>query len=153
MRTLKLVIATTVNAPAEQIFALLRDLPRYPRMFRYMHDLRVLEQWDGKALAEITEDLFGMMTAKVVARFTFEPPKRVTIEQIHGPFVKAVAWFELEPQNQNTTRVVHGAEITADGLMGSLGLLLLSNGKAKARMSEELRAVKKEAETQGSTAR
>ncbi len=146
MRTLRLVIATTVNAPAERVFAVLSDLSRYPRMFRYMHDLQLVEQRDHTALAEVTEDLFGMATVKVLTRFVFNPPSQVTIEQVRGPFTKAVAWFELEPQGESVTRVVHGAEITADGLMGRIGLVLLSSGAAKARMAEELRAVKREAE-------
>ncbi len=146
MRTLRLVIATTVRAAPEQVFAVLQDLPSYPRLFRYMHDLRVIEQRDHTALAEITEDLFGLMTASVLTKVTFDPPRRVTIEQVDGPFVRAVGWFDLEPQDDGTTRLVHGVEITASGIMGAIGLKLLGTGIAKARMTEELQAVKRAAE-------
>ncbi len=146
MQTLRLVIATTVNAPLNCVYAVLSDLPRYPKFFRYMHDLQVLEQNDQTAIAEIVEDLFGMKVIKVLTRFTFEPLRKVVIEQIKGPFDRAVGWFELEPQNGDKTKVTHGAEISAGGLWGKIGLMLLGNGIAKARMMEELKAVKREAE-------
>ncbi|MEZ8221053.1 Polyketide cyclase / dehydrase and lipid transport [Candidatus Fervidibacteria bacterium JGI MDM2 JNZ-1-D12] len=146
MRTLRLVIATTVNAPLEHVYAVLSDLPRYPKFFRYMHDLRILERSDHTVLAEVEEDMFGMKVMKVLTKFTFAPPFKLVIEQIKGPFVKAVGWFELEPQGNGKTKVIHGAEITADGLLGSLGVMFLRNGIAKARMTEELKAVKREAE-------
>ncbi len=147
MRTLRLVIATTVNAPAEYVYAVLSDLPRYPKFFRYMRDLRILEQHDHTVLAEVMEDMFGLKVMKVLTKFIFNPPFKLIIEQVKGPFVKAIGWFELEPQGNEKTRVVHGAEITADGLLGSLGMIFLKNGIAKSRMTEELKAVKREAET------
>ncbi|MCS7185680.1 MAG: SRPBCC family protein [Armatimonadetes bacterium] len=146
MRTLRLVIATTVNAPLDDVYAVLSDLPRYPQFFRYMHDLRVLEQRDHTVLAEVVEDMFGIKVMKVLTKFTFNPPVKLLIEQVKGPFAKAVAWFDLEPEGDKRTRVVHGAEITVDGLLGSIGMMLLRSGKAKARMTEELKAVKREAE-------
>lgn len=146
MRTLRLVIATTVNAPLEHVYAVLSDLPRYPKFFRYMHDLRILEQRDHTVLAEVEEDMFGLKVMKVLTKFTFNPPLRLFIEQVKGPFAKAVAWFDLNPEGDNKTRVVHGAEITVDGFLGSIGMMLLRSGKAKARMTEELKAVKREAE-------
>ena len=145
MKTLRLVIATTINAPADCVYAVLADLTRYPKIFRYMHDLRVVEQRDHSALAEIEEDIFGMMVAKVLTKFVFEPPLKVLIEQVKGPFERAVAWFHLEPQGEKT-KVVHGAEITVGGLFAKIGMMLLGNGIAKARMIEELKAVKREAE-------
>lgn len=146
MRTLRLVIATTVNAPAEYVYAVLSDLPSYPKFFRYMHDLRILEQNDHTVLAEVMEDMFGLKVMKVLTKFIFNPPFKLIIEQVRGPFVKAIGWFELEPQGSEKTRVVHGAEITADGLLGSLGMMFLKKGIAKSRMTEELKAVKREAE-------
>jgi len=86
-----------------------------------------------------------MMVAKVLTKFVFEPPLKVLIEQVKGPFERAVAWFHLEPQGERT-KVVHGAEITVGGLFAKIGMMLLGNGIAKARMTEELKAVKREAE-------
>lgn len=146
MRTLRLVIATTVNAPLEQVYAVLADLPRYPKFFRYMHDLRVLEQRDHTVIAEVVEDMFGMAVMKVLTKFTFKPPLKVFIEQVKGPFAKAIAWFDLKPEGEGKTKVIHGAEITAGGILGSIGITLLKSGVAKARMTEELKAVKQEAE-------
>lgn len=146
MRTLRLVIATTVNAPLERVYEVLADLPRYPKFFRYMHDLRVLEQHDHTVLAEVVEDMFGMTVMKVLTKFTFVPPLKILIEQVKGPFAKAIAWFDLKPEGDGKTKVVHGAEITVDGLLSSIGMMLLKSGKAKARMTEELKAVKREAE-------
>jgi len=145
MRTLRLVIATTVDAPLEHVYAVLSDLPRYPKFFRYMHDLRILEQRDHTVIAEVVEDMFGMKVMKVLTKFTFNPPLKLTIEQVKGPFAKAVAWFDLKPEGDKT-KVVHGAEITAGGLLGSIGMMLLKSGVAKERMTEELKAVKREAE-------
>lgn len=151
MKTFRLVIETTVNAPVEHVYAVLNDLLRYPKFFRYMHDLKILEQRDNVVLAEITEDLFGMKVIKVLTKFTFKPLSKVVIEQIGGPFKKAIGWFELERQNDRETKVIHGAEISVGGLWGEIGLMLLSKGIAKARMIEELKAVKKEAEKLTST--
>lgn len=137
---------TTINATVEHVYAVLTDLQRYPKFFRYMHDLKLIEQRDHTALAEITEDLFGMKTIKVLTKFTFEPLRKVVIEQVDGPFDKALGWFELEKQNDGKTKVIHGAEISVGGLWGKIGLMLLVNGVARARMTEELKAVKKEAE-------
>jgi carbon monoxide dehydrogenase subunit G len=64
---------------------------------------------------------------------------------VKGPFEKAVAWFHLEPQGEKT-KVVHGAEITVGGLLAKIGMMLLGSGIAKARMTEEVNAVKREAE-------
>ncbi len=146
MKTLRLIIATTINASVEHVYTVLTDLPRYPQFFRYMHDLKLLEQRDHMALAEIVEDLFGMKVIKVLTKFTFEPLRKIVIEQVKGPFDRAVGWFELETQNDGKTKVVHGAEISVSGLWGEIGLMLLGNGIAKARMTEELKAVKREAE-------
>lgn len=145
MRTLRLVIAATVKAPADLVYKVLNDLPRYPKLFKYMHDLRIVEQSDHTVLAEVTEDMFGMQIAKVLTKFVFEPPFKVFIEQVRGPFERAVAWFHLEPQGDKT-RVIHGAEITVKGLLANIGMMLLGSGVAKARMTEELKAVKAEAE-------
>lgn len=146
MRTLRLVIGVKVNVPLERVFNVLSDLERYPKMFRYMHDLQVVERKDQTVLAEVVEDMFGIKIFRVLTRFTFEPPVKVTIEQVKGPFERAVGWFELEPQDDGSTRLVHGAEITAGGILGTLGLMVLRSGEAKRRMTEEVRAVKREAE-------
>ncbi len=146
MPTLRLVVAVKVKAPMARIFDVLADVERYPKMFRYMHGLRVVEQSDQTVLAEVVEDMFGIKIFRVLTQFTFEPPAKVTIEQVQGPFERAVGWFNLEPQNDGSTRLVHGAEITASGLLGALGLLVLGSGEAKRRMTEEVEAVKREAE-------
>lgn len=145
MRTLRLVIATTVNAPVECVYNVLTDLPRYPKLFRYMHDLRLIERKDHTALAEIVEDMFGLKIVKVLTKFVFEPPFKVSIEQVKGPFERAIGWFHLEPRGRET-RVVHGAEVTVGGVLASIGMVLLGSGQAKARMAQELEAVKREAE-------
>lgn len=147
MRTLRLVIATTVQAPLEQVFAILADVESYPKIFHYMHNLRVLERTNTTVLADVQEDMFGIHIFWVRVRFTFETPKKVTIEQLRGPFEQAIGWFELEPQKNGTTRLVHGAEITASGIVGAMGLLFLTSGEAKRRMTKEVKAIKKAAES------
>ncbi len=148
MAEFRLVLAVTVRAPIERIYALLADLERYPQLFRYMHDLRIIERKGKSVVAKVTEDMFGLKVFRVLTRFTFEPPRKVTMEQVRGPFERAVGWFTLEPQPNGTTRLEHGVEITASGLLGWLGAKVLESGLAKRRMAEELKAIKAAAERQ-----
>jgi Oligoketide cyclase/lipid transport protein len=92
MPEFRLVLAVTVRAPIERVFAILADVERYPQLFRYMHDLQVVERRDKSLLAEVTEDMFGKVF-RVLTRFTFDPPRKVTIEQVRGPFDRAIGWF------------------------------------------------------------
>lgn len=147
MPTFRLVLAVTIRAPREQVYALLQGVENYPRLFRYMHDLRVLERRDNTVLAEVTEDMFGLRVFRVTTRFTFDPPHKVTMEQVRGPFERAVGWFTVTEQPDGTTRLEHGVEIAVGGLLGLLGKKVLESGLAKRRMVEEVQAVKQAAET------
>jgi ribosome-associated toxin RatA of RatAB toxin-antitoxin module len=145
MPEFRLVLAVTVRAPIERVYAVLADVERYPQLFRYMHDLQVMERRDKSLLAEVTEDMFGKVF-RVLTRFTFDPPRKVTMEQVRGPFDRAIGWFTLTPQPDGTTRLEHGVEIVASGVLGWLGKKVLESGLAKRRMTEEVRAVKMAAE-------
>ncbi|GBC99862.1 hypothetical protein HRbin17_02393 [bacterium HR17] len=148
MPTFRLVLTVTVHAPIERVYALLRTVENYPRLFRYMHDLRVLERQDDTVLAEVNEDMFGLRVFWVTTRFTFDPPHKVTMEQVRGPFERAVGWFTLTPQPDSTTRLEHGVEIVVGGLLGMLGKKVLESGLAKRRMVEEMQAIKRAAEAE-----
>jgi len=149
MPEFRLVLAVTVRAPIERVFAILADIERYPKLFRYMHDLRIVERQGKAVLAEVTEDMFGLKVFRVLTRFTFDPPRKVTMEQVRGPFDRAVGWFALEPQSDGTTRLEHGVEIAVSGILGWLGNKVLESGLAKRRMTEEVKAIKVAAEGQG----
>lgn len=120
-------------------------------MFHYLHQLKVISRNKNHLIAEILEDLFGLVKVWVRTRFRFEEPERVTIEQIRGPFTKAIGWFQLQKKDETTTSLVHGAELTAGGPMGFLGLFFLRSGEAKRRMMQEVLAIKEraEADTEG----
>ncbi len=147
MRTFRLVVSVDIKAPVEMIYDILSDLESYPKMFRYLHDIRVVRRGETEAVANVHEDMFGILRVWVLTKFRFEKPTKVMVEQIRGPFVKAIGWFQLEAKNGGWTTLTHGAELIAEGALGHLGILFLKTGEARRRMTQEVLAVKRRAES------
>jgi len=141
---MELVISTVVKAPMGVVFSVLRDVKKYPKLFRYMKDVKVLSSSDDQVVAQVLEDVFGFHYW-VKVRFRFQPNKGMEVRQLSGPLKFAFAWFTLE-EVEGGTKLTHGAEIHTTGLAAVIGQMVLSSGEAKRRMVRELMAVKREAE-------
>lgn len=143
---MQLEVSIFINAPVEVVFEVLRDVESYPKMFAYVKKLNVVWRSDdgSELIADILEDMFGFLKW-VRSRFTFMPPSRMEIRQLSGPFKSAIGWFELAAKDEGTF-LRHGAIIRATGLIKAFGILMLRSGEAKARMKEEVAAIKRCAE-------
>jgi len=74
-----------INHTATQMFELVNDVEAYPTRFRWCTDARVSERSDDGLTARL-EVKVGGMTQAFSTRNTLEPPRRIAMQLVEGPF-------------------------------------------------------------------
>lgn len=74
-----------VGHPAHQMYALVNDVESYPLFLPWCVSARVLERRPDAVLATLEMSLAGIHRA-VTTQNLLEPPGRVTLELVEGPF-------------------------------------------------------------------
>ncbi len=91
---------------AEQIFALVEDIPAYPQFLPWCGRSRVIEDRGDEALAEITIS-HGAFGKSFTTRNRYQRPKLAELRLINGPFRFLEGLWQLEA-------VTGGTRVTLD---------------------------------------
>ena len=74
-----------VNRPAAAMFALVDDVESYPRFLPWCSGAHVSERTEAVTVARLDIDYHGLTTS-IRTRNAKEPPERMTLEFVEGPF-------------------------------------------------------------------
>ena len=93
-----------VNHSVERMFALVNDIPAYPRRFRWCEGARVLEEGPDRMVARLDLGLGGLRTW-----FTTEnlltPPRSIDMRLVDGPFRRLSGLWEFHALDESACRV------------------------------------------------
>jgi len=101
-----------VDAPLDQVWALVEDVERAPQWqggLKGMHALERDEQ--GHAIVCQTESDAKVRTIKSTVRFTYDGPARLAWRQEQGELKSVDGRWELESLTGNRTRVTYSLEV------------------------------------------
>ena len=87
-----------------QMFALVNDVEAYPRRFSWCVDARVSERSDD-ALTAGLELRVGGMTQAFTTRNTLEPPRRIVMQLVDGPFRQLSGGWSFDALGESGCKV------------------------------------------------
>lgn len=87
-----------------QMFALVNDVEAYPRRFTWCNDARVVERMDDGLVARL-ELRVGSLTQAFTTRNTLEPPRRITMQLVEGPFRMLSGGWTFDPLGESGCKV------------------------------------------------
>ena len=101
-----------VDAPLEQVWALIQDVERAPQWQGGLTAGHALErEGDGHAILCQTESDAKVRTIKSTVRFTYNAPTTLTWRQEKGELKSLDGRCELEDLGQNRTRATYSLEV------------------------------------------
>ena len=101
-----------VDAPLEQVWALIQDVERAPEWQGGLKRMRALERDDGgHAILCQAEADAKVRTIKSTVRFTYNGPTTLAWRQEKGELKSAVGRWELEDVGGNRTRATYSLEV------------------------------------------
>ncbi|MEX0951996.1 MAG: type II toxin-antitoxin system RatA family toxin [Gammaproteobacteria bacterium] len=91
-------INKTAQVPysAEQMYQLVDDVEKYPDFLPWCSNVRILRQMDAEVEAQISMAL-GKLQQSFTTRNTGEPPVRLRMDLLEGPFQYLHGRWEFEP--------------------------------------------------------
>lgn len=91
-------INKTAHVPysAEQMYQLVNDIEKYPDFLPWCSNVRVLRQMDSQVEAQISMEL-GKLRQSFTTRNTREPPARLRMDLIEGPFQHLHGRWAFDP--------------------------------------------------------
>ena len=111
-----------IDAPLDQVWALVEDVEAAPQWQGGLKALRALDRdADGRAVRCETETDAKVKSVKAIVRFTYDGPTKLTWTQEKGDLKSVVGSWTLEDLGPNRTRATYA--IDAD-LGRTLGLLI-----------------------------
>lgn len=111
-----------IDAPLDQVWALVEDVERAPQWQGGLKALRALDRdGDGRAVRCETESDAKVKSVKAIVRFTYDGPTKLTWTQEKGDLKSLQGSWELEDLGGDRTRATYS--IDAD-LGRTLGLLI-----------------------------
>lgn len=135
-----------INAPLDEVWALVEDVPRAPDWQGGLQAMRVLEH-DGEgraALCEVDSDA-KVRTIKSTVRFEYDEPIRLRWTQEKGELKSVDGSWELEDLGDGRTRATYWLEVELGRMLGMVirGPLvdLLRSNLVNARAGELKRAI------------
>jgi uncharacterized membrane protein len=135
---MRIVEATTeIDAPAEDVFALVADLDRLPE---WQTDIVAVRAGSPEprvgATAEVTRAVMGRHVTAPLRVTAWEPPRRMAISsEVQG--VRAEGHLEVEPIGPSRSRLGFRLEIHASGLKRVAEPLIASAASEEAQASLE----------------
>jgi ribosome-associated toxin RatA of RatAB toxin-antitoxin module len=104
-------VSKSVHVPrsAEQMFALVDDVERYPQFLPWCSGTRVLERGDEVTRARLEIDYHGLKTHFTTANRK-QPPHRMDLDLEEGPFERLKGRWTFTPLGAEGSRV----ELTLD---------------------------------------
>ncbi len=111
-----------IDAPLDQVWAVVQDVEAAPQWQGGLNKLRALERDDqGRPIRCETETDGKVKSVKSVVRFTYDGPTRLSWTQEKGDLKSVVGSWELEDLGGNRTRATYDLEVD---LGRTLGLLI-----------------------------
>jgi ribosome-associated toxin RatA of RatAB toxin-antitoxin module len=135
-----------INAPIEEVWALVEDVEKAPDWQGGMEAMDVLERDDeGRAELCETESDAKVKTVKSIVRFNYDPPTALRWTQVKGELKSVEGRWDLEDLGDGRTRATYWIETDLGRMLGMLirGPLvdLLRDMLAGARAGELKRAI------------
>jgi ribosome-associated toxin RatA of RatAB toxin-antitoxin module len=135
-----------INAPLDEVWALVEDVERAPDWQGGLKAMHVLERDDeGRPLLCESESDAKVRTVKSVLRFTYEPPAGLRWTQVKGELKSVDGRWDLEDLGDGRTRATYWIEAELGRMLGMVirGPLvdLLRDMLAGARAGELKRAI------------
>jgi carbon monoxide dehydrogenase subunit G len=137
-----------IDAPLEQVWALVEDVEAAPGWQGGLKGIRVLERDDqGRAMVCEVESDAKVRTVKSTVRFSYDPPTTLRWIQEKGELKSVTGSWELEQLGSGRTRATYMLEAELGRMLGLVirGPLvdLLREMLAGARAGELKRAIEK----------
>ena len=112
MATLTGSSTAEVDAPLEQVWALVADVARAPEWQGGLKGMRALERdGEGRAIVCQTESDARVRTIKSTVRFTYNGPTTLAWRQEKGELKSVDGRWELEDLGGNRTRATYSLEV------------------------------------------
>jgi len=110
-----------IDAPLEEVWALVEDVERAPEWQGGLKDLEALERDDdGRATLCESETDAKVRTVKSIVRFDYQPPTRLRWEQVKGELKSVDGTWELEKLDDGRTRATYWLEVDLGRMLGML---------------------------------
>ena len=108
-----------IDAPLEEVWALVEDVQRAPEWQGGLKDIERLERDDeGRATLVESETDAKVRSVKSIVRFTYEPPTRLSWTQEKGELKSVVGSWELEDLGEGRTRATYDLEVDLGRMRG-----------------------------------
>jgi carbon monoxide dehydrogenase subunit G len=108
-----------IDAPLEEVWALVEDVQRAPEWQGGLNDIERLERDDeGRATLVESETDAKVRLVKSIVRFTYEPPTRLSWTQEKGELKSVVGSWELEDLGDGRTRATYDLEVELGRMLG-----------------------------------
>jgi carbon monoxide dehydrogenase subunit G len=110
-----------IDAPLEQVWALVEDVEKAPEWQGGLKTLRAIERdADGRPVRCETETDGKVMTVKAIVRFTYAGPTELTWVQEKGDLKSVEGSWTLEDLGGDRTRATYSIEVDLGRKMGML---------------------------------
>jgi ribosome-associated toxin RatA of RatAB toxin-antitoxin module len=108
-----------INAPLDQVWALVEDVEKAPDWQGGMKAIHVLER-DADSRAELceTESDAKVRTVKSIVRFRYDPPTRLSWTQEKGDLKSVEGSWRLEDLGSGRTRATYRLEAELGRMLG-----------------------------------
>ncbi len=108
-----------VNAPLEQVWALVQDVERAPQWQGGLKAVRALERdGDGRAILCQTESDARVRTIRSTVRFTYDGPATLAWSQEKSELKSVEGRWQLEDLGGNRTRATYWLEVDLGRVLG-----------------------------------
>ncbi|MCS6995685.1 MAG: type II toxin-antitoxin system RatA family toxin [Casimicrobiaceae bacterium] len=104
---------------AEQMYALVNDVPRYPEFLPWCGGARILEQTESRMRAEV-EIVFRGLRQSFTTDNTLYPNERIELHLVRGPFKRLSGEWRFKPIGEVGCRVEFELIYAFDGLLAHL---------------------------------
>jgi carbon monoxide dehydrogenase subunit G len=108
-----------IDAPLEEVWALVEDVQRAPEWQGGLKDIEPLER-DGEGRVTLVESETDakVRSVKSIVRFTYEPPTRLSWKQEKGELKSVVGSWALEDLGDGRTRATYDLEVDLGRMLG-----------------------------------
>jgi carbon monoxide dehydrogenase subunit G len=108
-----------INAPLDEVWALVEDVERAPEWQGGLKDIEALEHDDdGRATLVESETDAKVRSVKSIVRFAYEPPTRLSWTQEKGELKSVVGSWALEDLGDGRTRATYDLEVDLGRMLG-----------------------------------
>jgi ribosome-associated toxin RatA of RatAB toxin-antitoxin module len=108
-----------IDAPIDEVWALVEDVEKAPRWQGGMKGMDVLERDDdGRALLCEAESDAKVRTVRSIVRFNYDPPTALRWTQVKGELKSVDGRWDLEELNDGRTRATYWIEADLGRMLG-----------------------------------